>query len=1007
MKRKILMLFLSTFLLVAQAMAQQITVTGKVTSAEDKLGVPGASVKIKGTTLGAQSNIDGAYSIKTKAGDVLQFSYIGFVTEERTVGSATTIDVVLKPDAKSLNEVIVTAMGIERNKRTLSYSVQTVKGDDLRDANQSNIINGLQGQIAGAQITSSGGSPGLPSEIILRGVSSLTGDNQPLMIVDGIRVSNASTDGTINRLADFNPEDIENLTVLKGSAASALYGIDAASGAIIITTKKGKAGSMQIGASYKSFLETLGKTPKQQSIYTTGLGGAFDATSTSSWGRKFRYDEPIYDNINRFFETGLIHDVNFNVNGGAEKYNYYMSGNYRDGSSIIPNTNSDKLSFLIKGSTKLAKNLELEASANYINNNIQEGIVGGTSGGYANSIYLYPRRFDIKNYEQANGDPFYEYYNKVGDDETVIISPMWGVMKNPRLTKTQRIVVNGNLNYKPTDWISLSYRVGQDFYNQNYSNITVEGTPSSMNGRLRETKGNYTNVTNIFNSTFDRKIANDFRATLILGGSSEYYERRANGFTGENFIVPGIYSVNNIDRNNLTVTENYDRRRRFAVYGDFKLDYKNFLSFGVTGRNDWTSTLAKENRSFYSPSFSGSFTFSELFEENTSWYGKLRASYAKVGKDAPIYRTNTNLVQYQGVGGGYQNDPTGGNLDLLPETTKEKEIGLELRLFNNKLNIEGAYYDRESSNQIITARVPLTTGFVIKAFNAGSLRNRGFELSLSGSPVKKKDFEWNVTLNAWKNNSKMLEFPGQIVVFPYTFGQPYTAAIAASMIDKPVLGIVGTDYKKSPEGYTIVDADGYPVINPESTQLYLGNREPKFNIGFLNKFKYKQLSLAFLWDFRFGGDVYNATRLGMISRGIASDIGDYRDKMMVFNGVVQQPDGSYIKNTKEVVADYAFFTNKYTPVGSNFVETVNWARVRYITFGYSLPKSITEKLNVARLSIELSAQNPILITNYSGGDPEVNSAGPNAGGGGGSTMGVDYGNIPISKTYSLGISVGF
>ncbi|WP_026063069.1 SusC/RagA family TonB-linked outer membrane protein [Pedobacter arcticus] len=1007
MRLRLIALAFGLLLFSMQLFAQEKTVTGKVTATDDGFPIPGVTVSVKGSAKATQTSIDGLYSISAPANATLLFTFIGMKAEERVVGSTSVINVALSQDAKSLNEVVVTALGIERDKRTLTYSVQTVKGDDLRDANQSNIINGLQGQIAGAQITSAGGSPGLPSEIILRGVSSLTGDNQPLMIVDGIRVSNASSDGTINRLADFNPEDIADISILKGAAAAALYGIDAASGAIIITTKKGKKGAIQINGGFKSFLETVGKTPNQQKLFTTGLGGVYDGSSTSSWGRKFRYDEEIHDNINRFFDTGLINDVNLNVNGGTDNYNYYMSGNYRDGSSIIPNTGSDKLSFLLKGSAKLAKNLELGASANYINNNIKEGIVGGSSGGYANSIYMYPLRFDILNYQQPNGSPIYEYYNKTGSDETVIISPMWNVMKNPRNTSTQRIVVNSNLNYTVNDWINLSYRVGQDFYNQAFANITVEGTPNYMNGRLRETKGNYKYITNIFNSTFDRKLTKDLRATLILGGSSEYYEAKTNAFTGENFIVPGIYSVNNIDRNNLTVTEGYPRRRRYATYGDFKLDYMNMLSIGVTGRNDWTSTLSKANRSFYSPSYSGSFTFSELFENRNNWYGKLRASYAKVGKDAPIYRTNTNLVQFQGVGGGYQNDPTGGNVDLVPETTREKEIGAEFKLFNNRLSIEAAYYDKESSDQIVTARVPLTTGFVIKAFNAGRLRNRGFELSLNGSPIKTKDFNWNMTLNAWKNSSKMLEFPGQITVFPYTFGQPYTAAIAGSMLDMPVLGIIGTDYQKNDDGYTVIDQTGYPVINSQNSQLYIGNREPKFNIGLLNKFNYKDFSLSFLWDFRFGGDVYNATRLGMISRGISEDVGNYRDKMYVFNGVVQQTDGSYIKNTKEVAMDYAFFTNRYTPVGSNFIETVNWARVRYITLGYSVPKKVAEKLRVGRLSVELSAQNPILITNYSGGDPEVNSAGPNAGGGGGSTMGVDFGNIPISRTYSLGLSVGF
>jgi TonB-linked SusC/RagA family outer membrane protein len=486
MKKKLLMLFLSTFLLTVYAMAQQITVTGKVSSAEDKLGIPGASVRIKGTSTAVQSNINGVYSIKTKVGDVLQFSYIGFERQEKTVSAATTVDVVLKQDAKSLSEVVVTALGIKRDKRTLAYSVQTVKGDDLRDANQSNIINGLQGQIAGAQITSSGGSPGLPSEIILRGVSSLTGDNQPLMIVDGIRVSNASSDGTINRLSDFNPDDIENISILKGAAAAALYGIDAASGAIIITTKKGKSGNIQANLGYKSFIETVGRTPQQQRLYTSGTGSGFDESSISSWGRKYRSDELIYDNIDRFFKTGMVHDVNFNASGGAEKINYYMSGNYNNGSSIIPNTETDKFSMLIKGSAQLAKNFELNASANYIKNNIKEGIVGGSSGGYANGIYMYPLRYDINRYQYENGNPFYEYYENSGSEETARISPMWGVMRNPRNTGTQRIVVNGELAYKANQWINLSFRSGQDYYNQEFSNITVPGTPGSYmkDGRL-------------------------------------------------------------------------------------------------------------------------------------------------------------------------------------------------------------------------------------------------------------------------------------------------------------------------------------------------------------------------------------------------------------------------------------------------------------------------------------------------------------------------------------------
>ncbi|MEQ7802449.1 SusC/RagA family TonB-linked outer membrane protein [Pedobacter sp. ASV1-7] len=1004
MKKKLLMLFLSTFLLTVYAMAQQITVTGKVSSAEDKLGVPGASVRVKGTSTAVQSNMGGVYSIKTKAGDVLQFSYIGFETQERTVGAATTIDVVLKPDAKSLSEVVVTALGIERDKRTLTYSVQSVTGDDLRQSNQSNIINALQGQIAGAQISSSGGSPGLPSEIILRGSTTLSGDNQPLMIVDGIRVSNSSSNGTVNRLADFNPEDIENISILKGAAAAALYGIDAASGAIIITTKAGKAGTLQVNGSYKTFVETMGRTPRQQGIYTVGTGGVFDESTRSSWGRKFRYDEKIYDNIDRFFETAITHDVNMNINGGSDKLSYYVSGGYRNAGSMVPNTNQEKINLLVKGTAKLSSKITVTTSANYIKNDIQEGLGGASAGGWINSILTYPRMYDILSYQKPNGEPLYSYI-EAGDVTQARISPMWGVMRNPRNNNVDRFLVNNNIAYKPVDWVTLSYRLGQDYTNSKYRTITTPGTPgSNFDGAVSENNGVTKFITSNFTSTFDRKFLKDFRATLILGGSSEYYDNRSIAYSGNTFLVSDIFSPNVINKENLTLTEGLSRRQRYAVFGDMKLEYKGILAVGITGRNDWTSTLPENARTFYSPSYSGSFTYSELFENKDKWYGKLRISYAKVGKDAPIYRTNTNLVQVNTVGGGFVTSATGGNPDLGPERTQEFELGTELSFFKRRLNVDLTYYERKSLDMIMTPRVPLPSGYVIMTFNAGSLRNRGVEMSFSGTPVKTNSFSWTATLNAWKNTSKMLEFAGDIVTFKYTNAQ-LNAGVAATSLNEPVLGIIGSDYKRNEEGYVVVDKNGYPVIDNSNKENYIGNREPEFNIGFINTLKYKQFNLSFLWDFRFGGDILNASRQGMMSNGIAYDIGQWRDKEFVFNGVVQQDDGTYIKNTKQVVLDYSYFANNYYQVGTNFVEKVNWARVRYITLGYQLPKSFATKLGLKNVGLEASAQNPFIISNYSGGDPEVNSAGPNAGGSGASTMGVDNGAIPLPRTFSFGINV--
>lgn len=999
------MLFLGAFLLGISLKAQQITVTGKVTSAEDRLGVPGVSIRVKNGVNSVQSNTDGAYAIGAKKGDVLIFSYIGFVAEERTVAEATVINVELKSDSKVLNEVVVTALGIERSKKSLTYSVQTVKGDDLRNANQSNIINALQGQIAGAQISAAGGSPGLPSEIILRGSTTLSGDNQPLMIVDGIRVNNSASNGTVNRLADFNPDDIEDISILKGAAAAALYGIDAASGAIIITTKSGKSGTLQVAGSYKSFVETMGRTPRQQAIYTTGTGGIYDETSGSSWGRKFRYDEPIYNNINRFFETAVTHEANMNINGGSEKLNYYISGGYRNAGSMIPNTDQEKINLMVKGTAKLSQKIEMTTSASYIKNDIQEGLVGAGSGGWINSILLFPRRYDILNYQKPNGDPNYAYVEP-GSENLARISPMWGVMRNPRNNNVDRFLVNNNIAYKPISGVTLAYRLGQDFTSSKYRRIITPGTPSStaFNGFVAENNSETKFITSNFTATIDKKISTDFRATAIIGGSSEYYDARGVSYEATGFLVSDIYSPNVVNRENVVLSESISRRQRYAVFGDVKLEYKNIASIGITGRNDWTSTLPQNARTFFSPSYSGSFTFSELFENSNKWYGKLRASFARVGKDAPIYRTNSNLVQAYTVGGGFVNAATGGNPDLGPEKTQEIELGTELSFFKNRLNFDLAIYERKSLDMIMTPRVPLPSGYVIMTFNAGSLRNRGIEFSVSGTPIKTDDFTWTATLNGWKNTSKMLQFAGDIQTFIYTNAQ-LNAGSAATSLNQPVLGIVGSDYRRNPDGYVVVDANGYPIIDASTKERYIGNREPEFNFGFINNFKYKQFSLSFLWDFRLGGDILNASRQGMMSNGIAYDIGQWRDKEFVFNGVVQQGDGTYIKNNKKVVLDYSYFANNYYQVGTNFVEKVNWARIRFINLGYQLPSSFASKLGLKNARLEFGAQNPFVITNYSGGDPEVNSSGPNAGGSGASTMGVDNGAIPLPRTFSFGINI--
>ncbi|HEY1024081.1 MAG TPA: SusC/RagA family TonB-linked outer membrane protein [Sphingobacteriaceae bacterium] len=1027
MKRKLLMLFLSVLFTVVNATAQQKVVTGKVTD-ESGLPLPGASVKVKGTGTGASTGVDGNYSIRANAGQVLVFSFIGSVSQERTVGNSNTINVVLASDAKALSEVVVTALGIKKEKKSLGYSVQDIQSEELLKNKQANVINSLNGKIAGVNITNSGGAPGSSASIVIRGGTSLERDNQPLFVIDGMPMDNSTGqgdnsafDGSVNlsttnsnRAMDVNPEDIESISVLKGPAAAALYGLRAAAGAIIITTKKGKEGTTDISFSSRFMSNWVNKLPEQQSIYKQGsyYNGTFTDQTPRSWGDKFQPGDAMYNNMENFFETAFAYDNSLSVSGGSKNGNFYLSASNLTQSGVVPTTDFDRSTIRFNGEQKTGI-FTFGINASYAKSTSKKtltgsGLWGSGGSGYMESIVAWPRNDDMSNWLNADGSKT-RLLPELSLDADVD-NPYWIINKNPQQDDTDRFIGTVYSNVKIASWFDASYRLGIDNYGTEYSSLITPGSSVKLgwqNGMLSETNRNYSYLNSNLMLNFHKTFKQDWDASLVLGTTAEDTYVRSLSNRAENFTIPTFISINNAARENQYFSQNKMRKRLFGVYGDLRLAYKNMLYLSVTGRNDWSSTLPKQNQSFFYPSYSGSFVFTELLpQSNILSFGKLRASWAEVGKDAPAYQTNTYLFGPElTIGGGFRNSWTRGNDVLKPETTVSKEFGVDLRFLNNRIGIDATYYVNNSRDQILQPRVSNATAYILSYVNVGEIENKGVELSLNANPVKKANFNWDLTLNLSKNKGVVKELPGALPILYVTDVQVGNAK-AASFNEGNFMGLSGSKWQTDANGNLLLDWNtGYPLTSSLTTTP-VGNREPSLIAGLNNNFTYKNWDLSFLVDFRLGGDVYNGTEYLLTAYGLSKQTED-RGKTITFTGQSMNPvTKQYEAVTREVVANEKYYRDIYLNNAPFFIEEVNWLRLRSLSLGYSLPKSVLNKVKFMKgATLTATGTNLLLLTNYSGMDPETSAAGAGVIGSG--SVGIDYAGVPSTAGFALGLNVKF
>jgi TonB-linked SusC/RagA family outer membrane protein len=1020
MKKKyaILLLF---FVGMLASYSQEIIVKGKVSDSYGN-SLPGVNVLVKGTKNGSSTGGDGTYSIKAPNGAVLEFTFIGFETKNVKI-TGPSVNVVLSESSQSLKEVVVTgSLGIKRSKSSLGYAEQTVDGKDIEQTQRSNFINSLQGRVAGLSVTSTSGAPGASAAVTLRGVGSLSGNNSPLYIVDGLPVSNQTLNQGLlisdapnrnqdytNRGADINPDDIESVTVLKGPEAAALYGIEAGNGAIIITTKKGKSGVGKVEFSSNTRMEEVYRFADTQKVYQRGTNGLNSTVNTQSFGERYAPGTKLYDNVSNFFETGITQQNNLTFTGGTDDLTYRLSIADLKQTGVVPTTAYDRLNITLSGSAKIGKKFKSDASFLYSKSNNIKASKGG--GSFLNNLYLWPANDDSRNYLQADGVTRRRITDLSVASE--IDNPYWEVYKNPAQDRTNRMVSNIGLVYDPASWLSITGRAGWDVTAQEGFRATHPQSNAGLStgGFIENYVANSTNTnTNIFAQA--RKSFGKFNAKLIVGNAINYNYQTVNSTSGSKFLEQNFLSINNTDPTTQRSQQRIIRKKVIGFYSEATFDYDKILALTLTGRKDWTSTLPYGDNDFFYPSASLAFNFANigsLRDSNWLTVGKLRASYSQVGKDASPYDILSNFQPQLTTGAGFAYGVTGANSDLKPEFKKSYEIGTELKFFKNRLGLDVAVYRQETEDQIIrNLRLSYGTGFVVSSFNFGTTRVEGIEATFTAIPIQTDNFEWNMMLNFTKTDSELLSLPSTLPEYYVSDTWLYANVRAGARVGSPLTSLTGGNYLFNTAGQPLISgSNGQPLYN--NTFPIIGDRNPDFVIGFENKFNYKEFSLSFLLDIRKGGDVYNGTELLLYANGLSTRTLD-RETPRVLNGIVRdglENSATPTQNNIQVTPYYQqeYYSTNY--VEADFIEKdVNWLRCRDITLSYRLPSRFFEKVTFFRsIGINFTVTDAFMFTNYTGADPAVNGLNASTGGAGGA--GMDYGVLSTPRGFNFNMKFGF
>jgi len=1007
----------------ATAVAQSSgTIRGRITDATSGSPLAGVQVRVEGTTLGVITNADGTYTINgaPTGAHFVTSRRVGYSPQRFSVNvsptDVATHNFVLTATAATLNAVVVTALGETTEQRSLGTAQQTVKGPEIAATQRENFINALQGRVAGVQVVTTSGVPGASSSIVIRGISSISGSNQPLMIIDGLPMDNKTMNSNVlasdapgsvtafnnrgvdftNRAADLNPEDIESLVVLKGPEASALYGIDAANGAIVITTKRGKPGTGGIEYSNSFRIESTNTQPAIQRVYSPSAVPGL--TTLSYFGAPYPAGTQFYDNVKGFFQTAMTQKHNLSFSGASldSKISYRLATSLTNQQGVIPNDKYDRYNITGASNAQVNRWLNADLSMAYTYADNRQSYKG--EGGPLLGLLVWPSTDNAKDYLTPAGTRRRISTLAQGSE---VDNPYFSVDKNQITSKNNRIIANLGLKLTPFSWGNLKSNFGIDSYtNENVLLRSPESTLGFSNNGILDNANDITrnlNVQTLLNFN-PHALSQSLSFSGLLGNAVSDEKSTTDGLKGTDFLDPNFISINNTNlRTNRTTIA---QRRLLSGFGSATLAYKELLYVTATGRNDRTSTIPQGSNSFFYPSISSSFIFSDAFPAiGRHMTGKLRAAYAEVGKDARPYAYRPSLEFKTTSFGGYGYGFTGPNLDLKPEFARSYEIGTELGFLHDRLGLDATFYRKQTKNQIVNdIRGSYATGFILFNLNGAETRNQGLELSVRGQPVIGNNFSWDFLVNFDKAHGKTLALPHALpesyVSDTWLFGNVRNGTAPGLSTES----LTGLFYLRNKDQQLLIDPTSGLPIRSGAFIDHGYDRTPNFTMGITNNFRLGKLSLSFLLDIRRGGDVFNATEQYLTARGLSMRTLD-RNEPRVITGVLRDgKENSANPTPNNIVVVPSAQTSYYTNISEElFIEkNINWLRLQDLTLTYQLPRGLMKNA-----SIFITGTDLFLLTNYSGLDPIVN--GNTAAVGGSGAAGIDYGNFPTPRGLNFGL----
>jgi TonB-linked SusC/RagA family outer membrane protein len=1037
MKRLLLAFSLVLLALGAQeASAQERTVTGRVTNAETMNPLSGVQVVVKGSTVGTLTDANGNYTLKVPAGaQTLSFISLGYKTTDVPI-TGDVVNAALAPEAVAVEGVVVTAMGIEREKRALGVAVQELGGEELAEAREANIVNALSGKVAGVQITNAGPAGG-SSRIVIRGATSIAGNNQPLFIVDGVPIDNRAADNSGyggtgmngregsydygNAAQDINPNDIASITVLKGPNAAALYGSRAANGAVVITTKSGRGiDGVNITYSNNTTFENPLKLPDYQNLYGQGVlgkfafkdgygGGTFDGVD-ESWGPKCdgSFETPQFfsggqpapflcypNNVRDFFETGRTVNNSLSLATSSERSNVRLSVTDSRHDGMYPGQTLSKTTVALNGGSQLGERLRADASVNYIKSGgEQRPGTGYDESNPMQQFVWFGRSVDInrlRDYKNEDGTQYNWNYNYHAN-------PYWIALENRNWDDRDRIIGQASLSYQLAQWLSATVRSGTDWYHDFRKRTYAFGFDQAFpKGAFGEDRYYQNEINTDVLLSANRDLTSDISLSANVGGNQRNNTFSYNRAFVEELGVPGIYNLSNAVVTPVVVNR-IEEKRINSLYGSAQIGFRNYLFVDVTGRNDWSSTLPDGNNSYFYPSVSTSLVFTDAFgmQSDLLSFGKLRASWARVGNDADPYQ----LVSTYGAGLPWGSTPgfyvpnTIFNENLKPEITESFEIGADLRFLDNRLGLDVTYYDQTTRDQILRADISAASGYESMMLNAGEVSNRGVEVLLSATPVQVGDFRWEVTANFAKNENRVESLYGGLDSY-ILGGFGYWGVTAEARPGEPYGQLYGRGFRRDDQGRLIVDANGLPL--PTSDLQLLGNYNPDWIGGLSNHLSFKGADLSFLVDTRQGGEIMSVTNMFGNYAGVTKESLRGRESGVCEPGILVEGVTTDGKPNTTRTCPINYFGRMYS-IKESAIYDASFVKLREVKLGYDIPQGLLGRTPFSQMNVALVGRNLMLWDNIPNIDPETAFDTSNR-------QGFEFGQLPSARSIGINITV--